>query len=197
MFETNKAYLMNCMRIPALQSVLLYARAIDTNSDCTRLICDEWLELRFLEAETAQKILSNVLTLRTSFEKLFRLRLQNRLRKYNRLEQDSNNDDSLEVSRESGVEMGAGKERAKCLENLLKKKLAEFADSSVLYSIRRVMPAELSTTYIKAFEKSGQNEEENKEVLKKLSITGEETIEPKENETKGGFRITEYITYNW
>lgn len=69
---------MNCMRIPALQSLLLYARTLDTNAECTRIICDEWLEIRFLDQETAQTVISAVLKLRTSIEKLFKIRLEGR-----------------------------------------------------------------------------------------------------------------------
>ena len=79
LFETNKTYLMNCMRIPALQSLLLYARTLDTNAECTRIICDEWLEIRFLDQETAQAIISAVLKLRTSIEKLLNNKLDGRI----------------------------------------------------------------------------------------------------------------------
>lgn len=64
------------MRIPALQSLLLYARSLDTNAECTRIICDEWLEIRFLNIEIAQKIISAIISLRTSIEKLFKIRLE-------------------------------------------------------------------------------------------------------------------------
>ena len=195
---------MNCMRVSALQTLLLYARCIDTNAECTRMICDEWLELRFLEAETAQKILSIVLILRTSFEKLFRIRLEHRTKKFNRLEQDSTAEipEEEEEKEDSHDMLTSGLKRAKNLENLLKRKLAEFADSSVYYAIRRVMPVELNTIYVKKFAKDETQGEENvnetkKEVLKKFNISGEEAFDPKENEIKGGYRITEYLTYNW
>ena len=86
LFETNKPYFMNCMRVPAAQTLLLYARSLDTNDHCTRIICDEWIELRFLDAELAQKLLSSVLYLRASIERLFKTRLDDRLSVFKREE---------------------------------------------------------------------------------------------------------------
>ena len=67
---------MNIMRVPALQTVTLFSNFIDTNSDCTRLICDGWLEIKFPDAEIAQDILSSVIMLRATWQNLLQLRLQ-------------------------------------------------------------------------------------------------------------------------
>lgn len=86
-------------------------------------------------------------------------------------------------------------ERARHLERLLKKKLSEFLDSSVLYAMRRVLPAELNTIYVKNFVK------ENTQDTEKPALNPElERLLPKEaktNEAKGGIKITDYLTYNW
>ena len=36
LLETNKPYLVNVMRTPALQTVTLFSQNLDTNADCTR-----------------------------------------------------------------------------------------------------------------------------------------------------------------
>ena len=36
LMETQKPYLMGSMKVPALQTLLLFAHALDTNSDATR-----------------------------------------------------------------------------------------------------------------------------------------------------------------
>ncbi|XP_006814920.1 putative ATP-dependent RNA helicase DHX34, partial [Saccoglossus kowalevskii] len=36
LLETNKPYLVNTMRIPALQTMMLFSHSLDTNQDCTR-----------------------------------------------------------------------------------------------------------------------------------------------------------------
>ncbi|KAJ1073421.1 hypothetical protein K5549_018327, partial [Capra hircus] len=55
LLETNKPYLVNCVRIPALQSLLLFSRSLDTNGDCSRLVADGWLELQLADTESAHK----------------------------------------------------------------------------------------------------------------------------------------------
>jgi hypothetical protein len=100
--------------------------------------------------------------------------------------------------RESSSKM---RERARCLEKVLKRKLSEFLDSSVLYSLRRVLPAELSKMFVKQYEKEDVSSNQvdvnllKEELRQHLSEKG--ASEEKVNETKGGFRITDYLTYNW
>ena len=36
LLETNKPYLVNTLRVPALQTVVLFSQSLDTNSDCSR-----------------------------------------------------------------------------------------------------------------------------------------------------------------
>ena len=117
---------------------------------------------------------------------------------------DSDDIDEKEEARETDDnESYDRKRRAKKLEKLLKKKLTEFLDSSVLYSLRRVLPAELNTVYVKQFENSsGDNKLENEGLVTSdfikaiggLKNSGEEC---EVNEVKGGFRITSYLNYHW
>ncbi|KAG8515275.1 putative ATP-dependent RNA helicase DHX34, partial [Galemys pyrenaicus] len=68
LLETNKPYLVNCVRIPALQSLLLFSRSLDTNGDCTRLVADGWLELHLADSESAVRLLAATLRLRAHWE---------------------------------------------------------------------------------------------------------------------------------
>ncbi|XP_044057641.1 probable ATP-dependent RNA helicase DHX34 isoform X2 [Siniperca chuatsi] len=70
LLETNKPYLSNCVRVPALQALLLVANSVDSNADCTRLVVDGWLELELRKPEEALKGLSTALTLRAEWERL-------------------------------------------------------------------------------------------------------------------------------
>lgn len=45
--ETTKPYLMNLVRVPALQTVLLFGRGIDTNADLSSIVIDDWTILQF------------------------------------------------------------------------------------------------------------------------------------------------------
>ncbi|KAM6933986.1 putative ATP-dependent RNA helicase DHX34 [Xenentodon cancila] len=75
LLETNKPYLSNCVRVPALQALLLVANSVDTNADCTRLVVDGWLELELREPEEALRALSTALTLRAEWERLLQAQL--------------------------------------------------------------------------------------------------------------------------
>jgi len=196
LFETNKAYLMNCMRIPALQSLLLYGRSLDTNADCTRIICDDWLEICFLDQTSAQTIVSAVLSLRTSIDKLFKIRLESR--KSHPAIDDLDLEEEEETPRQDqATDLYERRRKTRKLEKLLKKKLTEFLDSSVLYSLRRVLPAELKTVYVKQFEISVDQKSDElgaSEFLKNVS-TKIRKEKCQVNELKGGFRVTDYLNY--
>ncbi|KAM3616171.1 uncharacterized protein V6R79_013600 [Siganus canaliculatus] len=70
LLETNKPYLSNCVRVPALQTLLLVANSVDSNADCTRLVVDGWLELELREPDEALRALSTALSLRAEWERL-------------------------------------------------------------------------------------------------------------------------------
>ncbi|XP_060929215.1 probable ATP-dependent RNA helicase DHX34 [Limanda limanda] len=76
LLETNRPYLSNCVRVPALQALLLVSNSVDSNADCTRLVVDGWLEVELREAEEALKVLSTALTHRAEWERLLRVKLE-------------------------------------------------------------------------------------------------------------------------
>lgn len=78
LLETNKPYIGNCVRSPALQTLLLVARSLDTNADCTRIVVDGWLELGLSDEEAALRTLSSALQLRGSWERLLNVQLGSR-----------------------------------------------------------------------------------------------------------------------
>jgi ATP-dependent RNA helicase DHX34 len=74
--ETNKPYILNVMRTPAMQTLFLYASTLESNNDFTRILCDQWLEVTFDDGETAQSVISSVLLLRNARDLLLQLTLQ-------------------------------------------------------------------------------------------------------------------------
>lgn len=50
--------------------LLLLARSLDTNADCTRIVADSWLELQVPNAEAAVRMLGIALRLRASWDKV-------------------------------------------------------------------------------------------------------------------------------
>jgi ATP-dependent RNA helicase DHX34 len=204
LFETNKAYYMNNMRVPALQTLLLYARSLDTNNDCTRIIFDNWLEICLIDPHLAQKLVSATIYLRSSIEKLFEIRLQDhRMALDDQFDGDEDEDGSLKRK----IKTTFHKERASNLERTLKKKLSEFLDSSVLYSLRRILPAQLTTLYKNNFTQI-INQNELDSTLDKSAIKSNDLLKQLEDNflknsnskgevnSKGGFKITCYLNYN-
>ncbi|NWT47129.1 DHX34 helicase, partial [Chroicocephalus maculipennis] len=78
LLETNKPYLVNCVRVPALQALLLFSRSLDTSADCARLVADGWLEVTVPDADSALRLLSAALQLRSAWEKLLHQLLEGR-----------------------------------------------------------------------------------------------------------------------
>ncbi|NXX07032.1 DHX34 helicase, partial [Larus smithsonianus] len=78
LLETNKPYLVNCVRVPALQALLLFSRSLDTSADCARLVADGWLEVTVPDADSALRLLSTALQLRSAWEKLLHQLLEGR-----------------------------------------------------------------------------------------------------------------------
>ncbi|GAB1602318.1 probable ATP-dependent RNA helicase DHX34 [Argonauta hians] len=156
--ETNKPYLMNVMRIPALQTVLLFGSSLDSNSTCTRIVCDGWLEISFADPDVAQHTVSSVLHLRAAWNNLLKLRLE------------SSNKDM------SGYQK---------LEKVLVKKLTEFLRSKVLYSIRRILTAELEHIYV------GSNVIDHS-----LPSIFKSATECQPHPVKGGIMVNSFFVYN-
>ena len=70
LLETNKPYVMNCLRMPALQTLLLFSREVDASATFGRVVFDSWLELRFVDPEQAQNMVLAADRLRGYWRKL-------------------------------------------------------------------------------------------------------------------------------
>ncbi len=67
---------MGSMRTPALQTLLLYSSSLDTNTDCSRIVCDSWLEIKFCESQSGEESLSHAVQLRSTWQALIEAKLQ-------------------------------------------------------------------------------------------------------------------------
>ena len=74
--ETTKAYLMNTMRMPAAQTMLLFAQEIETNLTFSRVVCDGWICLDFPFVESGQTLLTKAANLRERWNNLLLQRLK-------------------------------------------------------------------------------------------------------------------------
>lgn len=69
LLETNKIYLTNMIRMPALQSFVFFAKNVDVSFDCTRIICDNWVLFEILNGRQADVFLTELIRLRKVWNK--------------------------------------------------------------------------------------------------------------------------------
>uniref|UniRef100_A0A1A7X3V0 DEAH (Asp-Glu-Ala-His) box polypeptide 34 n=2 Tax=Iconisemion striatum TaxID=60296 RepID=A0A1A7X3V0_9TELE len=169
LLETNKPYLSNCVRVPALQALLLVSNSVDTNADCTRLVVDGWLELELKEPEEALRVLSTALKLRAEWERLLQAQLgQNQ-------------------PGEASVQGLSRRNREKLSENLVRFLLY----TEVTYSLQRLTALQTQNLYVGPQPESDSSYGETPDLS--LLFPG---AEPKPDPIKGGLQVTSFFTYN-
>ncbi|XP_006868300.1 PREDICTED: probable ATP-dependent RNA helicase DHX34 [Chrysochloris asiatica] len=168
LLETNKPYLVNCVRVPALQSLLLFSRSLDTNGDCSRLVADGWLELQLADTENAVRLLAAALRLRAHWEQA----LDQQLARCTRPRLEDDDEEAPTVDRKVVA--------------ALSRDLLQFTASKVPYSLRRLTGLEVQNLYV------GPQTITSAPSLPNLF--GSSTLSP--HPTKGGYTVTDFLTYN-
>ncbi|TRY63932.1 hypothetical protein TCAL_10894 [Tigriopus californicus] len=166
LLETNKPYLVNTLRMPLLQAMLLFAHTIDTNSVFSRFVFDSWVETRFPDIEQAQNILLSASKIRRQWDRLLHLRLLDTMDKI---------DDPVASGEEQTI-----------LEAMLSKNLLDFMHTEILFSVKRLLPGDIKVLYLgpsKADLDVTENPFDNKEFQ----------VHP--HEKKGGMILTKYLVY--
>ena len=173
LLETNKAYLINPMKTHALQTLFLLSNTIDTNSDFSRIVFNEWIELSFKASDSidssettrsrGEELVSSVVQLRKSWDDLLQQKL---------LLQDCDERDKMKKQQK----------RIEAVESDVSFSLAGFIDTQVDYSIRRVLSVEAKSMYVGYSDNVAQPD----------STTLGTQIP---NRVKGGVFMTPYLTY--
>ncbi|XP_018399875.1 PREDICTED: probable ATP-dependent RNA helicase DHX34 [Cyphomyrmex costatus] len=124
LLETTKPYLVNTLRMPAAQTLLLFAHEIDTNSTFSIIVCDSWLMLEFPAPDSGQILLMKATKLRNKWDFLLNQQLQGI--------NDVNNErkDFSEI------------------EQCLTQELIEYMHTMIPYTIKRLLPADLKMIYV-------------------------------------------------
>ncbi|PSN45175.1 putative ATP-dependent RNA helicase DHX34 [Blattella germanica] len=128
LLETTKPFLVTTMRMPAVQTLLLFSQTIDTNYDFSKLVCDSWLQMEFPLPDAAMLLLFKAATLRNKWERLLNLRLEGTT-------------PSITNQEKSSAE-------AKKLEQELSSELPQFMHTEIVYTLRRLLYADLKTMYV-------------------------------------------------
>uniref|UniRef100_F7CUN6 Probable ATP-dependent RNA helicase DHX34 n=1 Tax=Monodelphis domestica TaxID=13616 RepID=F7CUN6_MONDO len=168
LLETNKPYLVSCVRLPALQAVLLFSRSLDTNGDCSRLVADGWLEFRLESSERATQLLSTALRLRARWEEA----LDRQLARQAQPRSEERAAMALKAERKVAAALG--------------RDLLDFMRSKVSYSTHRLTALEAQNLYVGP---------QTVPAAPQLSaVFGETAMSP--HDTKGGYAVTSFLTYN-
>ncbi|KAM8720918.1 hypothetical protein ACLKA7_006889 [Drosophila subpalustris] len=167
LLETAKPYLMNCIRLPAAQTLLLFGYAIDTNLGVTRVVCDGWLGLDFPQPGSGLQLLSRAIELRRRWSG----RLYDKLNELN------------------GSQSTSGTAAAPDRNDTLWHDLLDYMSLDDVYSIKRLLPADLKTLYTRCAPP---------ERLQQLLSTRNPFAADfplSVNSEKGGFNVSEHVVY--
>ena len=118
--ETTKPYLMNTIRMPSAQTLLLFAQEIDANVTFSRIVCDSWLCLDFPFPESGQTLLLRAANLRRRWNDLVTQKLTE-----SQIENSSKSKDFEQLERD----------------------LANYMNCEIFYTFKRLLPADLKTLY--------------------------------------------------
>lgn len=169
---------MNTMRMPAAQTLLLFAHAIDTNGSCSKIICDSWLCLEFPYPESGMAVLQKACRLRWLWNMLLDRRLQALTRN---LDNEVNNTKRDDPSEEREKELWLH--------------LANFMNTEIYYTIKRLLPADLKLLYIGVEEEPFVEQGIQRSQLCINPFSADFECQP--NVIKGGWHVTEHVTFDW
>ena len=174
LLETNKLYLMNAFRMPSAQTLLLFSQSIDTNGDFARLVCDSWLELHFVDAAAAQSLLLRACQLRYRWNDLLMLRL-----------------DPNRPLKEKDVQKL--EQKMKRMQRDLHYDLIAFTQTQILYTVKRLLAADLKVIYRGHTLESENPNEEMRNEINPFWPEFQTVAHPR----KGGLQMADFLVYGW
>ncbi|XP_046966697.1 probable ATP-dependent RNA helicase DHX34 [Vanessa cardui] len=172
LLETTKPYIVNSMRMPAAQTLLLLAHSIDTNIGFTRILCDSWLLLEFPYPDTGLTLLMKAVKLRQRWDALINRRLQ-----------DANPNKSVESELQKSNQTKSSYEEE---QYELSCDISTYINSDIYYTIKRCLPGDLKVMYVGA-----------DEVHPSIDPNPfDQGFECRAHEKKGGVYVTDNIVFN-
>ncbi|KFB40810.1 AGAP001338-PA-like protein [Anopheles sinensis] len=178
LLETNKSYLTNTLRMPAAQTLLLFAHTIETNDTCSRIVCDQWLCLDIPAPESGQALLLKATKLRRLWNRLLAEKLK-----------------ALTVTADGELTKVERNVSIEEMNRELWSSLAQFMNTEVCYTIKKLLPADLKSLY-KGPQRVDFDDDDTQERVELPDPNPfAEDFQPIYNETKGGIHLTENVTY--
>ncbi|CAH8494260.1 unnamed protein product [Heterobilharzia americana] len=221
LMETTKPFLVNTIRIPALPTLLLYCREVDTNADISRIVFDSWLEVKLLDVEASQRAVATTIWLRSTMQCLMEYELAECLRRRDEtLTGDSGvggGDDkatvpttrNLTVTKNSDSEKNENRIKIRRLQRMLSHSLAAFlaGQPGGAYCIKRLLAADVKQLYRKRIINNNDSNSSSEAQTKSRSSVYEKSVNVddvpllkpnpesgiKFNPYKGGYQVTDYL----
>ncbi|CAH0399530.1 unnamed protein product [Chilo suppressalis] len=172
LLETTKPYIVNSMRMPAAQTLLLLSHSIDTNLGFTRMVCDSWLLIEFPYPDTGLNLLLKATKLRQRWDALINRRLA---------------DADPNKSVESELQKQSSNVSYEELQHQLSCDISSYMNSEVYYTLKRLLPGDLKVIYCGPPDEPHANIDPN---------PFEQGFECHPHEKKGGVYVTDNIVYN-
>lgn len=129
--ETNKSYICNCYQISAVHMLLLSAQELDTDQECSRIVCDNWIEIQFFHPQDGQDMLILACKIREKISKFLMIIFNN----LNDLQEIGGDKETL-----------PDKDYKKLRRNLIDD-IHCFMKCQVKYAIKRLLSADMKTIY--------------------------------------------------
>ncbi|VDK34160.1 unnamed protein product [Taenia asiatica] len=198
LLETTKPFLVNTIRVPALPTLLLNAREIDTNANATRIVFDRWIEIELLDPEAAQRSLAAAIWLRTSLDRLLTIKLEELQGRWLRSAEESGEDNLSEKkvtdlpapSTDCSTRASKRTLEWRRLQRLLCEHLAAFLgqQTSGLHTLRKLSAVDSKNLfYVPPTDDKTQVSS---------SLPSSESNVVRFNPEKGGFQVTPFLTIN-
>ncbi|XP_068154752.1 probable ATP-dependent RNA helicase DHX34 [Drosophila tropicalis] len=127
LLETAKPYLMNCIRLPAAQTLMLFGYSIDTNLGLSRIVCDGWLALDLPMPGSGLQLLTKAIKLRAKWHRQL----------YDKLDELNSSDAIKSPSNDVQTEKSHN----------LWQDILDFMSLDVTYGLKRLLPADLKKLY--------------------------------------------------
>eukprot|EP01114_Cavostelium_apophysatum_P019440 TRINITY_DN6273_c0_g1_i1.p1 TRINITY_DN6273_c0_g1~~TRINITY_DN6273_c0_g1_i1.p1 ORF type:complete len:307 (-),score=104.57 TRINITY_DN6273_c0_g1_i1:210-1130(-) len=202
LLETKKPYITNVYAVSALHSLLLFARIVDTNKDCSRYVVDNWLEIKLEHPQAGETLITVVHQLRLMLRNMLLTRLaspeyalQASQAKINVAPIDEQLLSKLPHYIQN-IKEHALDSKMECSEEDLSLKLAEFLAAPILFKLRKLKHSELNALFhTSKKEKEEENEKaETVDAMKELEAAQEATTEGFDA-VKEGVKITAWLRY--
>ncbi|XP_018650270.1 putative atp-dependent RNA helicase [Schistosoma mansoni] len=214
LMETTKPFLVNTIRVPALPTLLLYCREVDTNADISRIVFDSWLEVRLLDVEAAQRAVATTIWLRSTTQCLMEYELAECLRRRDQTLTgdsgdgcDNGNTTTKTSTKYCSSKKDENKRKIRRLQRILSHSLAAFlaGQPGGAYSIKRLLAADVKQLFRKQDNNDNnicENQSQFKSMpktCKKINVDDIPLQEPDHesgitfNLFKGGYQVTDYL----